>query len=156
MVINSGEEIDGKFQEKELQKRNQTEFRVEKVMKRKDNNLFVKRRGYDNSFDSWIDKKDVVQLSSQSPGKMIKYFPKQRHPFDGDINVKLDLDRSDLAARLDLVRLKAEKEKQANKKLVLLIQISRLMQQIMMSSKKKLCMKKWLLRITSLILVNLF
>ena len=136
MVINSGEEIDGKFQEKELQKRNQTEFRVEKVMKRKDNNLFVKRRGYDNSFDSWIDKKDVVQLPSQSPGKMIKYFPKQRDPFDGDINVKLDLDRSDLAARLDLVRLKAEKEKQANKKLVLLIQISRLMQQIMMSSKR--------------------
>lgn len=42
---------------------------------------------------------------------MIKYFPKQRDPFDGDINVKLDLDRSDLAARLDLVRLKAEKEK---------------------------------------------
>ena len=36
------EEIAGKFYEKELQKRNQKEFRVEKVIKRKDNKLYVK------------------------------------------------------------------------------------------------------------------
>ena len=36
------EEIVGKFYEKELQKRNQKEFRVEKVIKRKDNKLYVK------------------------------------------------------------------------------------------------------------------
>ena len=36
------EEIVGKFCEKELQKRNQKEFRVEKVIKRKDNKLYVK------------------------------------------------------------------------------------------------------------------
>ena len=44
--------------EKELQKTNQKEFRFEKVIKRKDDKLLVKRKGYDNSFNSWIDKKD--------------------------------------------------------------------------------------------------
>ena len=29
-------------------------------MKRKGNKLFVKLKGYDNSFNSWIDKKDIV------------------------------------------------------------------------------------------------
>ena len=47
--------------EKELQKTNQKEFRFEKVIKRKDDKLCVKRKGYDNSFNSWIDKKDQDQ-----------------------------------------------------------------------------------------------
>ena len=61
-VINdlNGEEIIGSFYEKELQKTNQEEFRIEKVIKRKGNNLYVKWRGYDSSFNSWIDKKDVI------------------------------------------------------------------------------------------------
>ena len=45
------------FYEKELQKTNQEEFRVEKVIKRKGNKLYVKWKGYDSSFNSWIDKK---------------------------------------------------------------------------------------------------
>ena len=49
-----------KFYEKELQKTNQQEFRIEKVIKRKGNKLYVKWKGYDNSFNSWIDKKDLV------------------------------------------------------------------------------------------------
>ena len=36
------------------------EFRIEKVIKRKGNKLYVKWKGYDNSFNSWIDKKDLV------------------------------------------------------------------------------------------------
>ena len=61
-VINvlNGEEIIGTFYEKELQKTNQKEFRIEKIIKRKDNKLYVKWKGYDNSFNSWIDKKDFV------------------------------------------------------------------------------------------------
>ena len=61
-VINdlNGEEITGKFYEKELQKTNQQEFRIEKVIKRKGDKLYVKWKGYDNSFNSWIDKKDLV------------------------------------------------------------------------------------------------
>ena len=61
-IINdlNGEEIIGTFYEKELQKTNQQEFRIEKVIKRKGDKLYVKWKGYDNSFNSWIDKKDLV------------------------------------------------------------------------------------------------
>ena len=56
----NGEQIIGTFYEKELLATNQQEFRVEKVIKRKDDKLYVKWKGYDNSFNSWIDKKDIV------------------------------------------------------------------------------------------------
>ena len=62
-VINdlNGEEIIGTFYEKELQKTNQEEFRIEKVIRRKEDKLYVKWKGYDNSFNSWIDKKDIIK-----------------------------------------------------------------------------------------------
>ena len=61
-VINdlSDEEIIETFYQKELQKANQEEFRIEKVIKKKDDKLYVKWKGYDNSFNSWIDKKDAI------------------------------------------------------------------------------------------------
>ena len=46
---------------KELQKTNQKEFRMEKVVKRKVNKLYVKWKGFNNSFNSWIDKKDLTK-----------------------------------------------------------------------------------------------
>ena len=55
-----GEEILEKFYGKKLQKTNLEELRVEKVMKRKDDKLHVKWKDYDSSFNSWIDKKDIV------------------------------------------------------------------------------------------------
>ena len=62
-VINdlNGEEYIGTFYEKELQKTNQEEFRIEKVIRRKGDKLYVKWKGYDNSFNSWIDKKDIIK-----------------------------------------------------------------------------------------------
>ena len=57
----NGEEIVGSFHEKELQKTNQKEFRIEKVIKRKGNKLYVKWKGCNNSFNSWIDKKDLIK-----------------------------------------------------------------------------------------------
>ena len=45
---------------KELQKTNQTEFRVEKMIKKEGDKLYVMWKGYDNSFESWIDKKDII------------------------------------------------------------------------------------------------
>ena len=56
----NGEEITRSFYEKELQKTSQKEFRIEKVLKRKGDKLYVKWKGYDNRFNSWIDKKDLV------------------------------------------------------------------------------------------------
>ena len=46
--------------EKELQKTTQKKFRVEKVIKRKDDKLYVKWKGYDSSFNSWIYKKGSI------------------------------------------------------------------------------------------------
>ena len=62
-VINDlkGEEIMGTFYEKEWQKTNQEEFRTEKVIKRKGDKTYVKWKGYDSSFNSWIDKKDIIK-----------------------------------------------------------------------------------------------
>ena len=56
----NSEEIIGTFYEKELQKTNQEELRIEKEIKRKGNKVYSKCKGYDNSFSSWIDKKDIV------------------------------------------------------------------------------------------------
>ena len=63
-VINdlNSEEITGTFYEKELQKTNLEEFRVEKVIKRKGDKIYVKLKEYDNSFNSWIDKKDLGSI----------------------------------------------------------------------------------------------
>ena len=61
-VINdvNGQEIIGKFYEKELQKLDQQEFRIEKVIRKKGDKLYAKWKGYDNSFNSCIDKIDLV------------------------------------------------------------------------------------------------
>ena len=56
----NGEDIIGTFYENELQKNDQKEFRIEKVIKKKVEKLCVKSKGYDNSFNSWIDKKDIA------------------------------------------------------------------------------------------------
>ena len=55
----NGENVIGKFYEKELQKTNQQKVRTEEVIKRKGNKLHIKWKGYGNSLNSWIDKKDV-------------------------------------------------------------------------------------------------
>ena len=49
-VINdlNGEETIGTFYEKELQKTNKKEFRIEKVIRRKGGKLYVKWKGYNN------------------------------------------------------------------------------------------------------------
>ena len=61
-VINdlNSEEIIGTFYEKELQKIDQQEFRIEKVIKKRGNKLYVKWKGRDSSLNSWIDKKDLI------------------------------------------------------------------------------------------------
>ena len=51
-------EIAGTLKEKELQKANQKELRIEKIIKRNGNELYVKWKGYNNLFNSWIDEKE--------------------------------------------------------------------------------------------------
>ena len=56
----NGEKIAGSFYEKELQKTIQEKIRIEKIIKRKGDKLYVKWKGYNNLFNSWIDKKDLI------------------------------------------------------------------------------------------------
>ena len=44
---------------KELKKTSQKEFRVEKILERKGDRQDVKWKGYDDSFNSWINMKDI-------------------------------------------------------------------------------------------------
>ena len=57
----TGDKIIGTFYEKELQKNNQQEFRIEKVINKKGDKLYVKWKGYDSSSNSWINKKELIK-----------------------------------------------------------------------------------------------
>ena len=57
----NGKEIVGISDEKELQKTNQKEFGTEKILKTKGNKLYVTWKGYSNSFNAWLDKKDFIK-----------------------------------------------------------------------------------------------
>ena len=61
-VINdlNGEEFIGTFYQKELQSTKQQTIGIEKVIKKKGDELYVKWKSYNNLFNSWIDKKDIV------------------------------------------------------------------------------------------------
>ena len=54
-----GEEITGTFYENELQKINQQTFMIQKVIKKEGDKLYVKWKGYNSSFNSLIDKKEL-------------------------------------------------------------------------------------------------
>ena len=99
-VINdlNGEEIIGTFYEKELQKTNQEEFRIEKVIKRKGDKMYVKWKGYDHSFNSWIDKSSLVQRTQKRSYKMSQYFPPYNNSGE---NIKVELGLSNYATKKD-------------------------------------------------------
>ena len=52
--------IVGTFNEKELQRANQIEFRIEKIRRKKGDKLYVKWKGYGNLINSRVDKKDII------------------------------------------------------------------------------------------------
>ena len=58
-----GEEIDGTFYETELQKTEQQVFRIEKVIEKRKNKSLVKWKGYSDKFNSWVDNKNLIDLS---------------------------------------------------------------------------------------------
>ena len=45
---------------KKIAKNKSKSFRTETVIKKNGEKLYVKWKGYNNSFNSWIDKKDIV------------------------------------------------------------------------------------------------
>ena len=62
-----------------------------KLIKRKGNKLYAKWKGYNNSFNIWIVKKDILQ--------MIGYFPQ---PKSSGGRVKVELDLPNYAPKADL------------------------------------------------------
>ena len=105
---------------KNCKRTSQKECKIEKVIKRKRDKLYVKWKGYDNSFNSWIDKRDIVLK------KMSQYFLKSFRSFGRNINVKVDLsnyatkadinnishvDTSSFARKTNLANLKTEVDK---------------------------------------------
>ena len=58
-----GEEIKGTFYEPELQKTEQQVFRIEKIIKKEKGKSLVKWKGYRDKFNSWVDNKDLIDLS---------------------------------------------------------------------------------------------
>ena len=67
LLILKAKEIIGTFYKKRITKTNQKEFRVKKVIKTKGDKIYVKWKGYDSSFNSWIDEKDIVEISEYFP-----------------------------------------------------------------------------------------
>jgi hypothetical protein len=59
----NGEEIQGTFYGQELQKTSQEIFRIEKVIRRRGNKSLVKWLGYPETFNSWVENKELVQLN---------------------------------------------------------------------------------------------
>ena len=58
----NNEKLQGTFYEQELQKTKQDDlYTIEKILKTNKDKIYVKWRGYDNSFNSWIDKNTVTK-----------------------------------------------------------------------------------------------
>ena len=58
----NGEEIQGSFYEHDLQKTKQDIFMIEKTLKQQGNKSLVKWLGYHDSFNSWVDNKEINKL----------------------------------------------------------------------------------------------
>ena len=69
------------FMIRKWKEQSKTILELKKVIKRKDNKLYMNQKGYDSSFKNWIDKKDITLTT--------EYFPKRK--FSGGI-VKVELD----------------------------------------------------------------
>ena len=89
----NGEEIIKTSYEKELQKTNKKEFSIEKIIKKKGDELYVKwlngKVMIVHLIAGLIKKKSIILLILHI--KMSKYFPEPYELFGGDINVKVDL-----------------------------------------------------------------
>jgi len=56
------EEIQGTFYEPEMQKTNQDVYRIERVIRKRGDKSLVKWVGYPESFNSWVENKDLIKL----------------------------------------------------------------------------------------------
>ena len=91
------EETVGTFSDKEPHKANKSEFKIEKLIKRKCDELYVKWEGYDNFFDRWINKKDIIEMKG--------YFPIPYEHFGKNVKVLLYATNTDKKRQQVLIHL---------------------------------------------------
>ena len=60
----NGEEIGGTFYREELQKTDQTIYRIEKVIRKTKDKTVVKWKGYPDQLNSWVSLKDLKNLNN--------------------------------------------------------------------------------------------
>ena len=53
-----------RFTKNNFTETNREKFKIRETIKRKGKKLYVKWKGYDNSFNIWIDKTDVIESNS--------------------------------------------------------------------------------------------
>ena len=99
------------FHKKELQKTNQKEFRVEKEIKRKDDKLYVTWKGYDSSFNSWIDKKDSINELIFSRTEIFRRDSEIWIRTKADLKNATDVYLSKFAKKVDIANLKSNVDK---------------------------------------------
>ena len=146
----------GAYYVKKLQKTNQTKFRVEKLIKRKGDKLYVKWKGYYNLFNTWIDKN--ISLHKMS------YFPEP--DTRSKSNLKFELGLSSYAATSDLLKLAKNIDWTSLKLDVDWLDIDKLettpadlskpSNVVKMMLLKRLCIMNWLKMLMPLIPVDLF
>ena len=117
-IINylSGDEIVVIFYKNELEITNRKEFRMEKVIKKKDDKLYVKWKGYNNSFNGWIYKRDSVnerifsktEIFSSKCESWIRFI---YYTTKADIKNATSVDTSDFARKNDFTNLKSDVDK---------------------------------------------
>ena len=80
-----------RFTKKNYKKQIKESLELKKQSREKDNKLYVKWKEYNNLFNSWIDKREIVWMG--------EYFPK---PKSLGANVKIKLDLSNYATKPNL------------------------------------------------------
>ena len=57
----AGEDVEGTFYKEQLQKTNQEIYRVDKIVRRRGDNVLVKWSGYPDKFNSWMPSEDIMK-----------------------------------------------------------------------------------------------
>ena len=78
-----------RFTKKNCKRLIKKKFRIEKAMKKKGHELYVKWNCYDSSFNSWIGKKKLIKRMQFECIKMSKYLSKPFEPFPEILMLKL-------------------------------------------------------------------
>ena len=105
------------FIKKDRKKTNQKAFIAEKVIKKIGDKLYVKWKGYDSSFNSWIDKKrhSINKWIFPEPkslwGRVKVELELSNYATKGDLKNATGVDTSKFAKKIDLASLKSNVDK---------------------------------------------